>query len=597
MTPRPPDPGTPVPIDGPPSVAYVVRPGVPVEDHKNLVYLMLIRVALATLLVLGALGIALTQDWVETLSRPFTRFTFGLLGLTYLASLIYALLLRHVRHPTRFVYLQITVDLLLISAVVHASGGGQSAFTFLYMVEVIAVALLPHRYGAVAVSATSMVAMISVSLAGYYRLLPAVPGQFIFPWEISPTELFFRIVLNVVAIAAMGILAGNLAGQTRRAGERLARHQQYAGNLASLHQNTIRSLSSGLVTTTIEGAITSINEAACEILGMDQNAAVGQPLTIRIPGLTPVLVEAGPVGTVRRHEVDAVRADGTVRRLGVSMTPLSDHTGQVVGRVIHFQDLTELRRMEQRVQRAERLASIGRLAAAIAHEIRNPLASISGSVEILRGFPGVDAETRQLIDIAVRETDRLNQLISDLLNYARPRTEDHGPLDIGEMAAEVLKSFQQERREGIRFEARVDKGVGIHGASGPVRQVLWNLLRNGAEAMPNGGVLGLRAEIVMGADARPEVLLQVSDTGVGMDKEVLDHVFEPFFSTKAKGTGLGLATVARVVEDHRGTIEIVSAKGKGTSFILRFPAIQIDERTPTDVAAVLTTRQKTGEPT
>lgn len=547
---------------------------------------MLIRVALATLLVLGALGIALTQDWVETLSRPFTQFTFGLLGLTYLASLIYAFFLRHVRRPVRFVYFQIAIDLVLISAVVHASGGGQSAFTFLYMVEVIAVALLPHRYGAVAVSVASILAMTAVSLAGYYRLLPSVPGQFIFPWEISPTELFFRIVLNTAAIAAMGALAANLAGQTRRAGERLARHQQYAGDLASLHQNTIRSLSSGLVTTTIEGAITSINEAACEILGMDQTAALGQPLTTRIPGLTPVLVEAGPVGAVRRHEVDAVRADGTVRRLGVSMTPLSDHTGQVVGRVIHFQDLTELRRMEQRVQRSERLAGIGRLAAAIAHEIRNPLASISGSVEILRGFPGVDGETRQLIDIAVRETDRLNQLISDLLNYARPRTEDYGALDLGEIAAEVVKSFQQEHRAGIRLEARVGKGIGINGASGPIRQVLWNLMRNGAEAMPNGGVLGVRAESQMGADGRSEVLLEVSDQGVGMDKEVLEHIYEPFFSTKAKGTGLGLATVARIVEDHRGTIEITSAKGEGTTFALRFPAIQIDERTPTDVTSL-----------
>jgi two-component system sensor histidine kinase PilS (NtrC family) len=319
--------------------------------------------------------------------------------------------------------------------------------------------------------------------------------------------------------------------------------------------------------------ITSINEAACEILGITQREALGRPLAEHIPGLAPVLAEAGPVGSVRRQEVDAHRPDGAVRRLGISATPLSDHTGTNIGRVIHFQDLTELRRMELQVQRSERLAGIGRLAAGIAHEIRNPLASISGSVEILKSLPGADAEARQLVDIAVREVDRLNRLVTELLDYARPHTEERQRLDLSEAAAEIGKAFEQERRDRVDVVVEAEGVVEIDGASGQLRQVLWNLVRNAADAMPEGGTIRIRAwheEATLGST---EAVLCVSDSGVGIPREDLDRIFEPFYSTKTGGTGLGLATVARIVEDHRGTIDIVSEPGRGTTFTLRFPAV------------------------
>jgi two-component system sensor histidine kinase PilS (NtrC family) len=331
--------------------------------------------------------------------------------------------------------------------------------------------------------------------------------------------------------------------------------------------------------------ITTINEAACEILGLIREEAVGQPLATHIPGLGRVLQEIGPVGAVRRHETDAVRTDGTSRNLGISATPLSDHTGQIIGRVIHFQDLTELRRMQHQVERAERLASIGRLAAGIAHEIRNPLASISGSVEILRTLPGADGESRQLVDIAVREVDRLNRLITDLLEYARPRAEERHAFDLGEVALEITKAFEHERRSAdVRVEVEARPGVGIEGAAGQVRQVIWNLLRNAAEAMPQGGQIRIRVALEDGADRHPRTVLSVSDTGVGIRREDLDRIFEPFFSRKPGGTGLGLATVARVIEDHRGHIEVTSELGRGTTFVMRFPTVDVQPRTPTPTA-------------
>jgi len=316
-----------------------------------------------------------------------------------------------------------------------------------------------------------------------------------------------------------------------------------------------------------------MNDAACEILGIVTPAPLGQRLETLIPSMAAFMAENLSLGRVIRQEVEAKHADGSLRCLGVSATPLSDHTGRIVGRVIHFQDLTELRSMEGVVRRSERLAGIGRLAANIAHEIRNPLASISGSVEVLRKQPGTDAEARQLIDIAVREVDRVNGLISGLLDYARPRTEDRQRLDLGEMVTEIAKVFEQERRSvEVRVVVDAEPGVTIEGASGQLRQVLWNLLRNAVEAMPRGGRVRLAVSHRNRTNGRAEAVLSVSDTGIGIAREDLDHIFEPFFSRRVDGTGLGLAITSRIVEDHKGIIEVSSEVGKGTTFVIRFAA-------------------------
>ena len=552
-----------------PSASQRSRPRA--EAMRIVTYLMLVRTGLATVLMLSVVVLAWTLGSPEALSGPFGRFMFGLLATTYLASLSYAISLKRIQDPIRFADIQIGVDLVLVTLLIHATGGAQSGFTFLYLVDVVAVSSLPKGFGAASVSLASALLYLGISLLGYLKILPPITGQTVFPWDLTREEFVFRVVMFLGGLVSVGSLGVGLARQRRKAGERLAMHQQMVGDLASLHQNTIRCLSSGLVTTTLDGTITTINDAACEILGVTHAPPLGHKLAHHIPGLEVVLAKAGALGRVLRDEVDAVRADGALRRLGLSATPLSDHTGNVIGRVIHFQDLTDLRRMEQAVARAEHLAGIGRLAANIAHEIRNPLASISGSVEVLKASAGVDAETRNLVDIAVREVDRVNALITNLLNYARPRAEDRQRLDLGEMVTEIAKMFEQERRTTqVRLQLRAQTGVWVEVAAGQMHQVLWNLLRNAVEAMPQGGTIHLAAARKNAVPA--EAILMVRDTGVGIAKEDVDHIFEPFFSRKSSGTGLGLATTARIVEDHKGTIEVLSERGKGTTFTIRLPA-------------------------
>jgi two-component system sensor histidine kinase PilS (NtrC family) len=543
------------------------------EALRTVTYLMLVRTALATVLMLSVVILALTLGSPDTLSGPFGRFVFALLATTYVATLAYALGLGRIQDPVRFADIQIGVDLVLVTLLIHATGGAQSGYTFLYLVDVVAVSLLPKRFSPGNVAAASALLFIGISLLGYLRILPPITGQTVFPWDLTLEELVFRLVVYLAGVVSVAALGMSLYAKTREARERLAQHERIAGDLASLHQNTIRCLSAGLVTTTLDGTMTSINDAACEILGIGTPAPVGQRLEELIPGMAAVMAEDLSLGRVIRQEVIAVHANGSPRCLAVSATPLSDHTGRIVGRVIHFQDLTELRSMEGAVRRSERLAGIGRLAANIAHEIRNPLASISGSVEVLRKQPGTDAEARTLIDIAVREVDRVNGLISGLLDYARPRTEDRQCLDLGEMVTEIAKVFEQERRPaevGVVVDA--EPGVAVEGASGQLRQVLWNLLRNAVAAMPGGGRVRLAVSRRDRTNGAAEAVLSVSDTGIGIPPEDLDHIFEPFFSRRVDGTGLGLAITARIVEDHKGSIEVSSEVGKGTTFVIRFAA-------------------------
>jgi two-component system sensor histidine kinase PilS (NtrC family) len=542
------------------------------EALKIVTYLMLVRTGLATVLMLSVVILAWTVGSPEMLSSPFGRFVFALLATTYLASLAYAISIRRIEDPVHFADIQIGVDLILVTLLVHSTGGAQSGYTFLYLIDVVAVSSLPKGFGAASVSIAAALLYVCISLLGYLKVLPPMTGQTVFPWDLTREDLVFRIMVFLGGLVSVGSLGVGLARQRRKAGERLVMHQQMVGDLASLHQNTIRCLSSGLVTTTLDGTITTMNDAACEILGLEGQPLIGQKLASHIPALDAVLARAGALGRVLRDEVDAIRADGLGRRLGLSATPLSDHAGTVIGRVIHFQDLTDLRRMELAVARSEHLATIGRLAANIAHEIRNPLASISGAVEVLKRLPGADAEASNLVDIAVREVDRVNALITNFLDFARPRTDERQRLDLGEMVGEIAKIFEQERRTmEVELRLQAQPGIFVEAASGQMQQVLWNLLRNAVDAMPKGGTIHVG---VGGKNTdSPEAFLSVRDTGSGIASEHLDHIFEPFFSRKPGGTGLGLATTARIIEAHKGTIEVESRPGQGATFTVRLPLV------------------------
>jgi two-component system sensor histidine kinase PilS (NtrC family) len=538
------------------------------ELRRRIGWLMLFRLVLITLVL--SLTIVLNLASPQDLALPGSVSVFVIVAATYALSLGYALALPRVRDPKTFASAQLAADLLITTALVHVSGGAQSGYTFFYPLSIIAAAIVRERRGAILVAISSVVLFTGIATLGWLDLVPSVSGSRLSPSDLTTWQFVRQLMLNVGAMVAVAFLAATLGDQLARAGQSLIRQQARALDLAALKDDILRSLSSGLVTVDLDGRILTFNEAAGEILGSAPGTTVGRPVGEVLPELMPILAKLDERKAVRRSELTTRRlSDRAELVLGVSVSPLMNGKGVPIGRIVNFQDLTELRKMEVQVKRGERLAAIGGLAAGIAHEIRNPLASISGSIELLRTAPQVDAENRALMEIVLREVDRLNGMVTELLEYARPRPAVPVPIDVVALIDETVRVFSQDRSGGarVRFDRRAGDEITLQADPAQLRQVLWNLLRNAAEAMKETS-----GEIAVSYRARKDwVEILVSDDGVGIAREDQERIFEPFYTTKSRGSGLGLAMVHRIVTEHGGTITVKSEVGRGTTVTVRLP--------------------------
>jgi two-component system sensor histidine kinase PilS (NtrC family) len=484
---------------------------------------------------------------------------------TYVSSIVFGVLLRRGFDPKRVARPMLANDLVVTSLLVYATGAAQSPYIFLYALSIVAAGALSYRKGAVVVACSSLGTMLAVSLLGWTHAIHLPMSAEVHPWEQTGFELVRTLGINCAALTGVGALAFIFGDQLERGAETLATTRRAAAELLTLHQDIVRSLSSGLITTNNDGTVLTANQAAAEILRKSGTELSGRSIDHAMPGLSDAIADAR--GELRRADL-RVPAAGSELVLGVTVSALRDAHDQVIGRVVNFQDLTELKRLEQRMRRAERLATVGHLAAGIAHEIRNPLASISGSIELLRQSPLTSDDDRTLMAIVHREIQRLNVLIGDLLDYANPRPKQPVDFDLATLVEETLQVARGDRAfETIEIEAELDKPLPINADPAKLRQVLWNLVRNAAEAASSSGK-HIRVEARRGDR---EVTISVADDGPGISPELVARIFDPFFTTKQTGTGLGLATSHAVVAEHGGDIDVETEPGKGTKMVVRLP--------------------------
>jgi two-component system sensor histidine kinase PilS (NtrC family) len=493
----------------------------------------------------------------------------SLIGATYLLTLLYALLLRRGVAPSRLVWPQLAGDLAITTLLVFVTGAAQSAYTFFFALSIVAAGALRYRRGVVIVGALSLALMVAVSALGRLKgLLPVVPWAR--PWDQSSTEFTRALAQNAVAIVAVAVLAYILGEQLQRTTLSLATERRAVADLVSLNQDIVRSLSSGLVTVNEHGQVQSANAAALEILERTGDAA-GQPIDALLPGLGDRIASLRAGESLRRVDLVITRG-GREQVLGITVSPLRDDRGAALGSVVNFQDLTDLRQLERSMRHAERMATLGQLTAGIAHEIRNPLASISGSVELLAMTPRVSDDDRALMAIVTREIDRLNTLITEMLDYASPRPLQAVPLDLRALVEETLRVFRQDPTvTGAEVVGPGDAAVEpVHVTADPekVRQVLWNLLRNAVDATEDRPRREVRVEL---RAAPTSVALSIHDTGAGISVEQQARIFDPFFTTKRRGTGLGLPICQSIVAEHGGAIAVTSEVGVGTTFTITLP--------------------------
>ena len=533
-----------------PGDSLVLAPPVPVGDlGRRIRRLLLLR----TLVISVVLGLSLWVLWMgESPAQTAMWLQSSIIAATYVSSIVFGVMLRRGVAPARVARPMQIADVVVTSLLIYITGGAQSPYVFLYALSIVGAGAVSYRRGAIATTIGSVATLTLVALLAWTRAIELPISAQVSPWEQSGAELVRTLGIDMATLIGVGALSLIFGDQLQRGAETLATTRRAAADLLSLHQDIVRSLSSGLVTTSPEGTVLTLNQAAAEILRITASRVVGKPLDAILPGLT--------ADAVRR--ADLVIGEVT---LGVTVSPLLDVHDQVIGRVVNFQDLTELRRLEQHVQRAARLATVGQLAAGVAHEIRNPLAAISGSIELLRTAPQASEEDRTLMAIVNREILRLNALIDELLDYANPKPLQRVDIDGAVLIDETLQVAKADPAfADIAVTADIARPLPLTADPAKLRQVLWNLLRNAADSG------GKHVQVSAAVDGE-RVAISFADDGAGMAEDQVGRIFDPFFTTKQRGTGLGLATCHGIVADHGGRIDVQTTLGKGTKMIVSLP--------------------------
>ena len=534
-------------------------------DARNLIA---VRVVIVTTLLIGSLIIQYTV--AQFLPINYVYLT---AGTTYALTLIYIGVAQVIQSRRANLMIQIGGDLLVETFLVYFTGGLDSPFSFLYLVSIITASMLLQRRGGILAASGAVILYGVLADLMYYALLPLPDQSWFVPTPWSSSRLYLNMATNFAGFYATALLTSYIAEKLQKTSEELDANRQNLAELRAINQNVVESIPSGLITLTQYGTVSFINPAGCQIMQVVPVSVLGRHAT-ELPFFDPnewgrVREELKDGAVVRREKVD-FPIGNSVRAIGYALTPLRTIEGGSYGYTLIFQDLTEMKKLEAELRLKDRMAAVGELSAGIAHEIRNPLAAIAGSVQVLRGSKSLSSQEQRLMSIVLKESERLNKSIAEFLRFVRPQERVPSEFDIALTLSETLdllaNSSDLRPDHAIRPEINPPSFF-IYGDPDQIRQVFWNLARNAMQAMPHGGTLVVRTEIEDGA-----YNIIFSDSGHGMSEADLQRLFTPFRTNFPSGTGLGMAISYRIVQDHGGRIDVDSKEGVGTTITVSLPA-------------------------
>jgi len=537
--------------------------------HSDARTLIAIRVVVVTTLLLGSLIIQYTVR--ELLPISYIYLT---AALTYALTLVYIGVAQILSSRKLNLMIQIAGDLIVETLLVYFTGGLDSPFSFLYLVSIITASMLLYRRGGIFAASGAVILYGALADLMYYGVI-ALPEQTLFvPTAWTSSRLYFNMATNFAGFYATAFLTSYISEKLRRTFEELDVNRQDLAELRALNQNVVESIPSGLITLTSEGIASFANPAAASILETTPAAIAGRHVTdlhfLTAEQWNHVRGQLN-AGVIIRSEKDDFIVAGERRPIGLGLAPLQTLDGKAAGYTLIFQDLTEVKKLEAELRLKDRMAAVGELSAGIAHEIRNPLAAIAGSVQVLKGSRSLTSQEQRLMSIVLKESERLNKSIADFLRFVRPQEKNASEFDIAASLAETLDLLvnSPELRSDHQIRRDIDPpSFPIVGDADQIRQVFWNLARNAVQAMPKGGTMIVRTEADVEEGAYRIIF---SDSGRGMSEADVRRLFQPFRTNFPSGTGLGMAISYRIVQEHGGKIDIASVEGEGTMITVSLP--------------------------
>lgn len=545
-------------------------------------WLMVLRLVVSTFLLVS-LSLVKAHGSPQDLSQGWFEAGLAALGLYYLLSVAYYHLPTQGRTGAFSSSAQILTDLSLAVGLSLITGGGDSPFSFIFVIVIINGAFLGGIRTALVVATFSAAlwgGMVTLQDSGH--LTKWLPGLDLIPYQISGIQTkdisvrLIRILINTGFCYLVAFLSGYLAGQLFLSRTALVQSQTHIDHLANLNESIIRSIDSGLITMDHNGLILTVNRAGLEILGRRLEEVAGRPWQFFLPQLEHILPRfsrprASIYDNVGRQFEYVRESDGRELILELNLLALSDSDGRIWGRLLVLKDLTSFSKMEEAVRKAEHLAGLGELAAGLAHELRTPLASMTGAWHMLSEQSLDHDDQKRLISIIGREMTRLEKLTSDFLSFARPTTGKPSYFNLAAVVSDQLRVFRHSLRNDIILESQLAEVPPVFFDQDQCLQVFWNLVRNAAEAGDKQANFIISVSVFVDPGWPDYVALRVSDNGPGITSDNVKKLFEPFFTTKSSGNGLGLATISRILHAGGGHISVNSSLKEMTNFTAYFP--------------------------